>query len=151
MNNTQLGDTLIVGHDIYTIHSGPALPVRHLGVRHAFVSELSALDDRCAEVECQRGYLATWLVRDNRLLLVDLLGRYRLTCGGPLAANWYTGLLRATTPASHQQDSADAVRRQPVALTQSAHTEYRFQFKSGMLLGQSQIQTGNYVELSLSA
>lgn len=34
---------------------------------------------------CYRGYIATWAVRDERLVLLDLAGNYRIADGKPLA------------------------------------------------------------------
>jgi hypothetical protein len=43
---------------------------------------------------CWRRYIGTWEVRRHRLYLTDLVGRYELTAGGPLPAEWVTGVLR---------------------------------------------------------
>jgi len=38
--------------------------------------------------------VGTWEIRDGRFYLVALRGRYRLTPGGPLWADWFTGVIR---------------------------------------------------------
>jgi hypothetical protein len=43
---------------------------------------------------CWRRYQGTWEIRDGRFYLVDLRGQFRLTAGGPLFADWFTGVIR---------------------------------------------------------
>lgn len=43
---------------------------------------------------CWRGYRGTWEIRDGRFYLVELLGQFRLREGGPVFAEWFSGVLR---------------------------------------------------------
>lgn len=42
---------------------------------------------------CWRGYLGSWAVRDDRLSLLSIVGRYRLLGEEPLFADWFSGTL----------------------------------------------------------
>lgn len=56
-------------------------------------AELESIDSNgiYLSTACWRRYIATWEVRDNQLLLVQLEGRYRLAGDEPLLAEWFTG------------------------------------------------------------
>jgi len=43
---------------------------------------------------CWRGYLGTWEVREGRLYLVSLVGRYEMLGDEPVFAEWVSGVLR---------------------------------------------------------
>lgn len=43
---------------------------------------------------CWRGYQGTWEIKGNRFNLVALQGKYTLTPGEPIFAEWFTGVLR---------------------------------------------------------
>jgi hypothetical protein len=43
---------------------------------------------------CWRRYQGTWEIKDGRFYLVALRGRFRLAPGGPLLADWFTGVIR---------------------------------------------------------
>lgn len=43
---------------------------------------------------CWRGYQGTWEIKDGQFYLVGLRGRYRMSEGDPILADWFTGVLR---------------------------------------------------------
>jgi len=43
---------------------------------------------------CWRGYIGVWEIKEGRLYLVGLRGRYKLEGDEPLFADWFTGVLR---------------------------------------------------------
>jgi hypothetical protein len=43
---------------------------------------------------CWRGYIAIWEIKDGRLFLNEVAGRYKLARDEPLFAGWFTGVLR---------------------------------------------------------
>ena len=45
---------------------------------------------------CWRGYCGTWVIRTGKLYLKSLKGQLGLTKGGPLFADWITGVLRVS-------------------------------------------------------
>lgn len=107
----QLGEILILDGEQIDMGFCPPLPdhprVKKLSDRELAVLEQSS--QRAAtgserritrlglilhSTACWRRYLGTWELRDGHLYLVALEGRYALTGDGPLAADWFTGVLR---------------------------------------------------------
>jgi hypothetical protein len=43
---------------------------------------------------CWRGYQGKWEIKDGRFYLVALRGRFRLTPGEPVLADWFSGVIR---------------------------------------------------------
>ena len=42
---------------------------------------------------CYRGYVGTWEIKDGRLYLVEIEGKYQLLGSEPLFADWFTGVV----------------------------------------------------------
>ena len=47
-----------------------------------------------AHTGCERRYIATWLIENNKFYLAEIKGKYNLDYSEPIWANWYTGTLR---------------------------------------------------------
>lgn len=43
---------------------------------------------------CRRGYIGAREIKDGRRLLADVRGRYRMTGGEPIHAEWFSGVIR---------------------------------------------------------
>ncbi len=43
---------------------------------------------------CWRGYVGTWEIKDGKLYLNEIIGRYKKISDQPLFANWFSGVLR---------------------------------------------------------
>ena len=46
---------------------------------------------------CRRGFISTWQIKDDRLYLNDIIGRYKLSTNVPVVADWYTDTLKVPT------------------------------------------------------
>lgn len=69
------------------------LPVDNLSIIELTCEEFSAedFDGVYTSTACWRNYVATWAVKEQRLVLVQLKGKYRLVRDRPLLAEWFTG------------------------------------------------------------
>ena len=47
----------------------------------------------CCSTACWRRYLGSWEIKDKRLYLCELTGRWRMTSKKPIFADWFSGLL----------------------------------------------------------
>ncbi len=45
----------------------------------------------CFSTSCYRGYVGVWEIKDKKLFLKNIKGRYKLKSDKPVFANWYTG------------------------------------------------------------
>lgn len=78
----------------------PPIPTDHPRIATLTQDEMRAAIDRgevtrfIFSTACWRGYVGTWEVRDGRLSLVKIEGRYRLVGDDPLFADWVTAVLR---------------------------------------------------------
>lgn len=56
-------------------------------------SELENIDTNGVYLStaCWRNYIATWEIRNNQLLLIQLEGKYQIKGEQPLIAYWFTG------------------------------------------------------------
>lgn len=48
-------------------------------------------DGTFTSTACWRNYVAIWAIKEQRLLLIRLEGKYRIINGQPLEADWFTG------------------------------------------------------------
>lgn len=58
------------------------------------LSEINRLSEEVHKLEstaCWRGYVASWELKDKKLYLVDVNGKFRLKQKAPLFANWFSG------------------------------------------------------------
>ena len=40
---------------------------------------------------CRRGYIGVWEIKDEKLYLANISGRYQLLADDPVLADWFTG------------------------------------------------------------
>jgi hypothetical protein len=55
---------------------------------------ITAWDEIMYSTGCWRRYRGTWLIKEDKFYLAGLEGRFRLTSGEPVFADWFTGVLR---------------------------------------------------------
>jgi hypothetical protein len=93
----QVHERLILDGEHCSMACCPRLPEAHPRVRAWRRGEPrnSAEEDYWGinSTACWRQYVGTWEIRDGKLFLVALLGRYRLVGSEPLLADWFTGVL----------------------------------------------------------
>ena len=57
--------------------------------------EYKALHDiTTSSTACMRRYISTWKIKDNKLYLIAIKGRYKLSTEVPLLADWFTDILK---------------------------------------------------------
>lgn len=92
----QIHERLILDGEETSMAFCPPLPEGHARIYEPS-SEETVSDEGdfiLGSTACWRGYQGTWEIRDGRFYLVDLRGRLRLRDGGPLLADWFSGVLR---------------------------------------------------------
>ena len=74
----------------------PPLPKKHPRIFKPDPEDVAAdrRDIILRSTACWRGYQGTWEIRDGRFYLVGLRGRFQLRDGGPILADWFSGVLR---------------------------------------------------------
>lgn len=83
----QKQEILIVENKRLTLACDPPLP--------NISSDLIDLtpDDAICSTWCWRGYIGTWEIKNNRLYLVNIRGKYKLVDEKPIFADWFSGQL----------------------------------------------------------
>ncbi|EGU0150146.1 hypothetical protein JFQ72_004392 [Vibrio parahaemolyticus] len=83
----QVTERLIYKGEEVNLHSEPNFPLDHPEIVESVSKESTAYSSAC-----WRGYVGTWEIKDRRLFLNSLQGKYKLKTG-PIAADWFTGQL----------------------------------------------------------
>ena len=92
----QVHETLILDGQETSMAFCPPLPEQHPRIIELDPNDPQArrADSIIFSTACWRGYLGTWEIRDGRFYLVALAGRLQLRGEEPLAADWFSGVLR---------------------------------------------------------
>lgn len=85
-------ETIMV--EVARADGGTSLEVREQWIDRDGVAHVETSCFLTGSTACWRGYVGTWKIEDNRLWLVELIGRFRLAVPGPVFADWVTGVLR---------------------------------------------------------
>ncbi len=88
----QIHERLILEGEETTMACCPELPEGH--PRLVAADPRKAADPALTSTACWRGYQGTWEIKDGRLYLVSVSGRYALQGEEPLFAHWFSGTLR---------------------------------------------------------
>ena len=72
----------------------PALPLTDLRVIERSDVQTAQSCRVAFSTACWRNYVGAWSVRQGRLFLDGIAGRYRLADDAPMEATWYSGTLR---------------------------------------------------------
>jgi hypothetical protein len=91
----QFHENLILNGTKTSMAYCPDLPERHprLLDRHAEGLPGDDGDVDCYSTACWREYIGSWEIKDGKLYLIRLQGRYRLRGNEPLFADWVSGIL----------------------------------------------------------
>jgi hypothetical protein len=89
----QIHELLVLDGEWTSMTTEPPLPQRHPRVAVAPEELQKAASRIVFSTACWRRYRGTWEIRDGRLSLIALEGRYELKGDGPLPADWFSGLL----------------------------------------------------------
>ena len=87
----QVYERLIEADQERLLASCPPLPAAHPRIEEV-EPEIGSILNSTA---CIRGYQGRWSIEHDRLFLLGLEGNKRLVGGTPLAADWFSGTLRA--------------------------------------------------------
>jgi hypothetical protein len=90
----QIPEQLILDGEHVWMTCCPPMPEGHPRVIEVAPDERAGAGSLVNSTACWRTYIGTWEVRQHRLYLTGLVGRYELTAGDPLPAEWVTGVLR---------------------------------------------------------
>lgn len=92
----QIAETLLWEGAPVALFSCPPLPLHdpRLRERTADEAEDAPAASYYHSTACWRGYVATWEIREDRLWLLEVRGRYILEGDTPLWAAWVTATLR---------------------------------------------------------
>lgn len=92
----QIHETLIYEGEETSMAFCPPLPEGNPRLKELTDEELekSRPSPGILSTACWRQYVGTWEIRDGRLYLVKIEGRYALSRSEPLLADWFTGTLR---------------------------------------------------------
>ena len=92
----QIHERLILDGEETSMAFCPPLPDGHPNISASDSDEVAGdpLDFLLHSTACWRGYRGTWEIKDGRLYLVGLRGRFQLRGGEPLLADWFSGVLR---------------------------------------------------------
>ena len=89
----QIHELMLLDGEWASMASEPPLPRGHPRVAEASEEKQKAASPIIFSTACWRRYRGTWDVRDGRLALIALEGRYELKGEGPLPADWFSGVL----------------------------------------------------------
>jgi hypothetical protein len=89
----QIHELLLLDDEWTSMASEPPLPQGHPRVVGASEEKQKAASPIIFSTACWRRYRGTWVIRDGRLALIAIEGRYELKGEGPLPADWFSGLL----------------------------------------------------------
>ncbi len=85
------------GKDRYSSSTPPILKVnkRQLVPVHERIVEAEYTEDNpdISSTACWRRYIASWEIKDNKLYLLNIKGRYKLLGEDPLFADWVNGTI----------------------------------------------------------
>lgn len=92
----QIHERLILDGEETTMASCPPLPRGHPRLVEGAPDQPAddEEDTILRSTACWRRYQGVWEIREGRLYLVNLRGRFRLGEGGPIFAEWFSGTLR---------------------------------------------------------
>lgn len=77
--------------------SCPPLPASHPQIIELAPEDLWSRKDLpsiIGSTACWRGYIGTWEIREGRLYLKRIQGRYEMIGDDPILADWFSGILR---------------------------------------------------------
>jgi len=96
----QIHEKLIIDGKAYTMAFCPPLPPDSSEIVEVESSIVrkdvkdQKLPRTIFSTACWRGYIGTWEIKDKKLYLNEIVGRYRKLGNQPLFADWFSGVLR---------------------------------------------------------
>lgn len=89
----QIHERIILHGEETTMVFCPLLPEHDPRIVELADDEIDG-DSIIFSTACWRQYVGTWEIKDNKLYLSRLDGRFKLTSNTPIFANWFTGTLK---------------------------------------------------------
>lgn len=96
----QAHELLIVEGEKTSMAFCPPLPAQHPDIELLQDEQIKAEKDIpwiVFSTACWRQYIGTWELKDGKLFLVDVKGRFKKTSDKPIFADWVTCVLRITS------------------------------------------------------
>jgi hypothetical protein len=90
----QIHELLLLNGEWTSMAFVPPLPEGHPRIGAASEEKQRAASPIIFSTACWRQYRGTWEIKDGRLSLIAIEGRFELTGEGPLFADWFSGVLR---------------------------------------------------------
>lgn len=93
----QAHENLIYEGEETSMASCPPLPAGHprvVALPQGESRSREVLPPVIGSTACWRGYIGSWEVRDGRLYLTGVQGRYEVLGDEPVPADWFSGVLR---------------------------------------------------------
>ena len=89
---SQIDDTVIIDGEDAVGCTGPVIAKDHPCIYKLADDEVNPLANFSA---CWRAFQAEWEIKNNRLYLNKIIGKYKILSEEPIFADWFTGTLRA--------------------------------------------------------
>jgi hypothetical protein len=93
----QAHENLVYEGERTSMAACPPLPASHPRIVALSPQELRTRKDLPSVVgstACWRGYIGSWEIREGRLYLTGVVGRYEMLGDEPVFAEWFSGVLR---------------------------------------------------------
>lgn len=90
---TQIDDSVVIDGGDAVSCSGPVILESHPRIYKLSENEDNPLSGFSA---CWRAFIVEWEIKNNKLYLSKLIGKYQVLGEGAIFADWFTGTLRAT-------------------------------------------------------
>jgi hypothetical protein len=89
----QVHERLILDGKLTSMNCDPPLPRHHERIVARPEASMRENDVIMNSTSCWRRYVGTWELREGRLYLLAIDGRYQLTGMEPLPADWFNGVI----------------------------------------------------------
>ncbi len=86
--------------------------------------------EHCHSSACWRGYIGSWLIKDEKLYLTKIAGKFKMLNDEPLFSEWYTGSF-----VIHEKITVLNYRE-----IQDTYDNIKIEFKEGIVISSTRIE-----------
>jgi hypothetical protein len=93
----QVHELLIIEGEETSMAYCPPLPTNHPAIKSLTDAEIRDVENMPSMIfstACWRQYIGTWELKEGKLYLRDIKGRYKMTGDEPIFADWVTAVIR---------------------------------------------------------